>query len=1398
MHNKLNRRRLRNIRIFVSLNLFILFLIGWNNLLSGQEYIFQVTDYGMEDGLSHTDVQSIHQDRDGFMWIGTNYGLNRFDGYRFKWYTQEKYGLQSNAVNHILEDDKGWLWLINTGFRTSREVSTIDIFNPVTEQLFSFEEKFGKNLPFALADINSFCASDEGRLVFVTKQKKLWVYSSADGFEVHDLGIYPLSVEFFSRHNTIWCHASKTVDNLRDVIVEIDLKGNVVNRYEHEFPFQHNFIAGIDKGDNLWYLTRHWETKRFEKNQKGGIFKIDPSGVDGAFLLNGSALSGGAVNLDVPMIGNQYGFWLNPEKDNFWLYSKGSFMGFHPASGWSQELAATHKELAHPNVVFFDKAGKTWVGTTFGLYVLDLNPNPFRSLAYDPTKESLLAFRGITQDKQNNLWACIDRGAGWLGRFKTTGGAQETEIIGSEKPEWGRGYKYGIFSDRKGNIWFGSGQENIITRYNPVNNSLQQFPYQISDNRQVNIWSFFEDKNGRIWFGTDNGVVGYIGEANSVSLLPKIENISAKGGCIYQFFEDATGQVWLCSDNGLYQLYVERKSVTAYHPEGLDFLKSGIYHAHTDADGSFWLGSSGLGLFKWYPESKEYLRFTKADGLSDNTIYAVYEDDSGNLWLPTNYGINQFNKISFRSKAFLEKDGVSGHEFNRISHYQGKDGRLYFGGINGLTSFHPKDIAKELSKGNLPLVITEFQQFDGEQNKLVERTADLRDTRKITMHPNDRYFRLEFALLEYNNVESVQYGYRIEDIDKEWTFQKENSIQLSRLPYGKHILRVKGQGADGQWSTNELSITVEVLKPFYLQIWFIGLAILSLLIGALLFFKRRTRQLLDQQRELEKIVAVRTLKIQEDKTVIEKQAEELQSLEKLKSRFFANVSHELRTPLSLMIGPLDSILKKESTRPEKEQRMLEFVRNNSKHLLKLVNEILDLSKLETGQLELKEEGLNFHDFLEPIVAQFSSFGDSESVKMQFDFQADPGLNIMLDANKFEKVVHNFLSNAIKFSPPDSVVKFKVVAIDGDLLVTVTDQGPGIHPDDLPHIFDRFYQSKLLEAPAQGGTGIGLSMAAELAQLLGGKIWAESEFGKGSTFFFRFPVKKVDSPLFEVRKPQPDKSLTELPTSDFQAGELKPTLPAGKANILIVEDNPELRSYMQLLLEDDYHVLTAENGKVGWDYLLQTADCQLIISDLMMPVMDGFQLLEKIKSHETLRHLPVIMLTARADVRVKLRALRIGVDDYLTKPFVEEELQVRIKNLLHNRRERVKALAKIDHEEEIHLPEKVGMHAAEDDWLVNVEAIFSKILSESQFKIDWVAGQMHLSERQFDRRLKQRTGLTPNNYLREMRLQRAKDFLHDGKYSTVKEVGFAVGFYDTKYFSGLFRERFGVLPSTYLS
>lgn len=539
---------------------------------------------------------------------------------------------------------------------------------------------------------------------------------------------------------------------------------------------------------------------------------------------------------------------------------------------------------------------------------------------------------------------------------------------------------------------------------------------------------------------------------------------------------------------------------------------------------------------------------------------------------------------------------------------------------------------------------------------------------------------------------------------------------------------------------------------------------------------------------------------------IREQTIEIKSLEGLKSRFFANVSHELRTPLTLMLGPLDSILKIGGLLPDKERKMLEFVKKNSQYLLKLVNEILDLSKLETGRLEVKEDAVNFHQFLQLMLAQFNLGADNDTVEFLTNYRFSHDLNIWLDKGKFEKIIHNFLSNAIKFTPAAGSITITVEEIGNLLQVKIEDSGPGIHPDDMPHIFDRFYQSKQPDAPVQGGTGIGLSMAKELAELMGGKIWAESTLGQGSSFYFQFPKKTAEnskvhlanmSPAPKVEEPASTSPIAEIPHNAKESQQ--------KSTILVVEDNPDLREYLRILLCDDYEVVIAENGKVAWDMLYQDDSLgierflpNLIVSDIMMPIMDGFKLLEKVKGQDSLRHIPFIMLTARTEAAVKLSALRIGVDDYLVKPFMEEELKARIRNLLSNYRTRLETTADSTEDLSTSTPDPLSViSAADSEWLIQVENIFSQKLSDTHFKIDWAANLIHLSERQFTRRIKQVTGLTPNQYLREMRLQTAKKLLHEGKYATVKEVVYAVGFLDTTYFSQIFKERFGVHPSAYI-
>lgn len=528
---------------------------------------------------------------------------------------------------------------------------------------------------------------------------------------------------------------------------------------------------------------------------------------------------------------------------------------------------------------------------------------------------------------------------------------------------------------------------------------------------------------------------------------------------------------------------------------------------------------------------------------------------------------------------------------------------------------------------------------------------------------------------------------------------------------------------------------------------------------------------------------------------IKKQSEELQSLERLKSRFFANVSHELRTPLTLMLGPVSSLLKNADQRPEKDLQLLQLVQRNGNHLLKLVNEILDLSKLEVGRLELRETPVNLHDYLQPTLAQFSSFSDSGKTRLKIEYHPDPALNIYLDTDKFEKIVHNFLSNAIKFTASEGTITFSMEDEGDHLLVKVQDTGIGIHADDMLYIFDRFYQSKRPDAPTQGGTGIGLSLCKELAELMNGKVWATTEWGHGSTFYFQFPKKLAPAVILPVQEsfevyvvatPEKPNPVTGYPPS--APGTIE------KPNLLIVEDNADLRAYMQGLLEDKYCIKLAENGKAGWETLQTGTPPDLIISDLMMPVMDGFQLLEKIKDADVFRHIPVIMLTARADVRVRVRALRIGVDDYLTKPFVQDELKARIANLLHNYRGRMQYFSKTKTSSD---PEKPVMARVDNEWLKEVEIFISKNLADKQFNLEWVALQLNISVRQFNRRLQQLTGMTPRAYLQEIRLELARTMLCEGQYATVKETAFAVGFRDTPYFSELFQKRFGVMPSTYL-
>ena len=553
--------------------------------------------------------------------------------------------------------------------------------------------------------------------------------------------------------------------------------------------------------------------------------------------------------------------------------------------------------------------------------------------------------------------------------------------------------------------------------------------------------------------------------------------------------------------------------------------------------------------------------------------------------------------------------------------------------------------------------------------------------------------------------------------------------------------------------------------------------------------------------------------IEEDRDIISQQAAELRNMDNMKNRFFANISHELRTPVTLISTPISHIMKQhQEALSEDVKHTLSLAQQNAGKLIGLIEELLELSQLESGQLELDNTPVQMNLFLKQLMSAYESMATIKEIDLILDDQLKESKSVLLDRNHLSRILNNLLSNALKFTPKGGKVKCEVrnrkledethKPIDGEvsdfLEILVTDTGRGIPPEDLPHIFDRYFQTRREDIPKEGGTGIGLALSRELARLMGGRLEVESEWGKGSTFSLYLPIQWAAAPstgtiadtleAFEIESKDVHSKPVSLQKVD--------TSGLTKANILIVEDNPDMQQLLLSILQNSYNCRLANNGLEAWTLLdkeeTRAQDVDLILSDIMMPQMDGYALLEHIKAHERWKQHPVLMLTARAAKEDKLRALNIGVDDYLTKPFLPDELLAHIANLLQHYRQRQAFNAVLSQEEE---PQTLG---AAEVWLMSLEEATLEALDKQQeLTASFLANKAFLSERQLLRRLKQLTGLSTKQFIQEARLQRARHLLENKTFITMAEVAFAVGFKAPHHFSTVFYKRFGKRPSTYL-
>lgn len=1340
--------------------LILFLLLGCSLHLFAQNLIPSLTEYGVEQGLAHRVVNCVLQDQQGYIWVGTLNGLDRFDGYQFHHISRETHALSSNYISSIVEDSEGLLWLFH-----EYPAKTIDLYDPLADRVFPLKERFPDFDFFDLEDINGFngLISDAqgGFFLILEDDQTIFHYRPNDGFR-------RLQLERpFPQFERFWVAPSGHLLMNNDYeILQVDFEGKTVQKTSFEQPLifrnetsQHGFFF------YLLDTLSQTEAPHFWAYQNGAI----------------------------PIPADR---WQKRSEElptfSFVVYltREGLLQEFPKQIGVDSNLVTRYRELTLNNGLesircyYQDAFGYVWVGTNFGLFQLSVRNNKFQRILYEFPFDHRTNFicRGILPHGDQILINTDSRGLQVF--YPETGIHQALEPDDDQR--------FSLIRTRDGKI-FSAGSKAI---------KRLDSDFRTAKRWNQTAWSFLQLDPNRLLVGRNRGLFYLNLHNDSLETFKSyLKFKELRQARVVHLERGRENVVWICSNLGLFKLLPDVGIVEKYgaEMEGDFYLPSNsFYHLFQDEQGIIWLGTADAGLIRWDPQTCVYQQFTRLDGLSNDVVYAIYPDQHGYLWLATDFGINRFNKQNLEIKAYLEADGITHNEFNRTSHYQAEDGTIYFGGLNGVTVFHPNDFYEEPKFTEIPLVINRFQQFDPQRNKLIDRTASLRQSRTILLKPSDRYFHLEVALLSYQNADKIRYAWKIAGLDKEWIFQRDPGIRLSRIPFGSYELRIKGQNADGQWSSKMLTIYLEVPRPWYRKSWVVGSALFILLLVMYGGYQWRLHQYRLRQQELEKRVREATQQIMRDKQLIEEQATELRQLDHLKTNFFTNVSHELRTPLTLLLGPIDTALKSNRLDPQNSQ-LLNLAFQQGQRLLQLVGELLDLSKLQSGKIQVTERRTLIFPLLSRWIQHFEQFAAHKGIQLLFVYEATEDLIVLLDYQKMEKIVNNLLANALKFTERGGTVEVLFRELASTLILEVKDSGRGIPQEDLPYVFERYFQSKARDAIQEGGAGIGLSLSKEFARLMEGDLTVESTIGLGSTFQLVVPKKQVlSSPdasvSEETEQPEPSGSV-ESPAMLASAGFQVKDHPI---EILIVEDHLALQQYLQVVLSKYWTVSVVNNGKEALEWM-KKKEPTLILSDVMMPIMDGFQLLRALKSSEEYRHIPVIMITAKAGAADRLQALRIGVDDYLLKPFLEDELLARVDNLLRNYQARLTHFLEhhaLEASGETSLP-KMLVNEQEQEWLKKLEDVVEQHLGNFDLTVEMLASAMTMSRTQFFREVKRMTGLTPSQYLQEARFQKARLLLETHKVDSVKAAAYGVGFKQVKHFSRQFRKRFGHLPSAYL-
>lgn len=1374
-------------------------------LLQAQKYntMGNIKFEQLSEGLSEKSVTCILQDKKGFMWFGTRNGLNRYDGVEFKIY-EFVYGdstsVSGNFINSLAEDSLGNIW-----------VGTLDaglnLYDRERDNFIRYQPK--ANDPGALSDN---WISD----LFIDSKNNLWVGTEKEGLEllepgatkfrhfkklsqnIHSLSNNHVRVIFEDAMSNLWVGTygggldlfdrkqNKFVHHRHDPLDETTISSNYL--YSYLKDSQGNSWVGTREGLNLLVDTGNGVTfKRFKPNIK------DPTG-----LIHNIVLSIAEDDLGR--------LWIGMENGALTIYDKkaATFSNF-----WPDPLDPTSIGSNSIWSVYKDKMGTMWIGArNRGINKWDRYHTKFVHHILPPSGGHKLANNDVmcfVEDEKGNLWIGTDGGG--LNYFDRATNKYTHYVHDPRDPKsLSSNSVISLELDSYGDLWIGT-WEGGLNRLDKKTGNFRHY-YNDPDNpRSLGsnyVFSIFEDSSRKLWVSAFyEGLDLYDRETDSfIHYHTDPSNPKAIGhNRVFTMYEDSKKNMWIGSEGG--GLIHMEKDISGqpvftsyrYDPNDPSSLSSNLINAiYEDSRRNLWIGT-WAGLNRFDPGSRTFKAFRKEDGLADNVVYGIIEDGDGNFWVSTNQGISKFDPVNIRFENYNTADGLQAQEFIRGSFLKSKSGEFFFGGVNGFNSFFPKAI---LSNPNVPPVyITNFWVYNDLMKPGIPNSplkSNITETEVIILPYTQNEFSFEFAALNYSQAFKNRYSYYLEGYDKHWRDAgTQRKASYAKVPPGEYMFRVKATNNDGVWNEKGTVLKIIVNPPWWKSWWAYsayGMAIVAL-------FMWYRQNLINRER------------LRNDLKLEHLELTKMQEMDKLKSYFFANISHEFRTPLTLILSPIRDMLAGNFRGDVRKQ--YQMVIRNGERLLRLINQLLDLSKLGAGSMKLKTSRIDIVQFLKPIVSAFDSYAQRSRLKFTFEHPVET-VWVYFDPDKFEKIITNLLSNAFKFTR-EGEIRLSVRVLNesqdnnasvGDCVeIAVTDSGTGIPQQYISSIFDHFYQ--VAHHSNAEGSGIGLSLTKELVELHKGRIIAESTEGKGSVFKVTFllgkshlkesEIDESDGPIFENQKSVAGideagpVTVQVLPVSEAEDGTTE-SLP----RVLIVEDNIDMRSYIRQSLQDDFLIAEASDGREGVRKGMEILP-DLIISDVMMPGMDGVALCKTFKTNIYTSHIPLVLLTAKADLESKIEGLETGADEYLSKPFNSYELKVRVKNLIRSReilRERFTGSKKLVLE-----PKEISITSLDEKFLKNVLQVIERNMGDSGFRVETLGKELQMDPMAVYRKIKALTGQTAVEFIRTIRLKRAAQLLRQQKL-TVSEVTYNVGFNDLQYFRTCFKKLFGVSPSGYMS